>query len=398
MTFLLDTPTQLELPISPDLATQSWQQSQSQPTVLGQWQQYLNQICYQTFLPWLETEQQSPARVSLNQTLLPSLWSVVNGTAITWGEKRLILVPDKSMDISEFRVPQEWVDIPELVGDYYLAVQINPEELSMGVWGYTTHQQLKTTGSYNSSDKSYSIDAQEMISDLTVLWVVNQLNSAEVTRVPVANFSPVTATQAENLLSRLANPEIIQPRLELPLSLWAGIITNDNWRANLYQMRQRGFVNPSLGNFAPAKVAANLSQWLQNSFEESWQSLENLLGNNTNLAFNLRQPTEQEDTTIRRVKSLNLPQGEAFLILGLDTETDGRIGIRIQLRTLNQELSLPSHLSLKLLSSTGEMIQSVESREQDNMIQIKRFKIRPGTQFSVQIQVDSFVVTEDFVV
>jgi hypothetical protein len=385
---LSSIPTQLEFQISPKLSQQSWQQSQSQPTAKAQWNVYLNQICLQTLLPWLETEYEAQVSIWLNDESLPNFWSVVNGTALTWGNKRLILVPDKCFDNSELLIPQEWVDIPAWVGDYYLAVQINPDELLMRVWGYATHEQIKSTGSYNQFDKSYSLDAQEIIQDINVLWVVNQLNPQEPTRIPVTDLSPVSPTQSENLLQRLANHDVFQPRLELPFYLWGALVSDDNWRNRFAQVRQ--------GDTIKFNIAVNLSQWLQNTFEDSWQSLDNLLGRD-GLAFNFRQTAEQNEATIKRVKSLNLPDREVLLLLGLDIETDGRIGIRIQLRSQNQD-ELPPQLSLKLLSSSGDIIQSIQSRANDSVIQLKRFKSNVGTQFAIQIEVNDLIITEDFVI
>ncbi|BAZ41973.1 hypothetical protein NIES4101_79410 [Calothrix sp. NIES-4101] len=394
MTFLTENLTQLEFQISPDLAQQSWLKSQLQSTAKGQWNAYLNQISLQILLPWLQTEYEQQTSLVFNEKLLSSFWDVVNGTAINWGHKRLIIIPEKSLDNSEYSIPQEWIDVPKLVGDYYLAVQINPDELSMRVWGYTTHEQIKVSGRYNSTDRTYSLDTEEIITDLNVLWVVSQLNPEEKTCAPVASLSPVPAIQAENLLSRLTNPNIIQPRLELPFALWGDLVSNDDWRQKLYQLRQ-GEVST---NLSPRQVAANISQWLQNTFEESWQSLDNLLGTNASLGFSFRKAAEESDATIKRAKSLNLPNAEVILIMGLDTETDDRIGIRIQLRSRSQEEYLPAAINLKLLSASGNIIQSIQSRSQDNIIQLKRFKSPVGTQFSVQVEVDNFVVTENFTI
>jgi Protein of unknown function (DUF1822) len=385
MVLLFDDLTQIELQISPDLAEQAWRQSQSQPTVKGQWNAYLNQMCLQTFIPWLQAEHQAQVNTTLNQASLSSFWAFTNGTAITWNNKRLILIPEKSIDNTEYTIPQEWLDIPKLVGDYYLAVQINPSELSMRVWGYTTHEQIKTKGTYNAIDRTYSLDAEQTIQDLSVLWVVSQLNPNEQTRISVPTLSPVPTNQAENLLSRLTNLDIIQPRLEIPFSLWGELFADDNWRQRLYQQRQQ--------QSAP-NIITNLSQWLQNTFEDSWQSLDNiLLGANFNLNFSLR--ATDNDTSIKRVKSLNLPNGETFLILELEPESDGRIGIRIQLRTRSQEEYLLPQTNLKLLSASGQIIQSVQARTQDNIIQLKRFKTPTGTQFTIQIDIDGLTLTEN---
>jgi hypothetical protein len=43
--------------------------------------------------------------------------------------------------------------------------------------------------------------------------------------------------QAENLIHRLANPTIINPRLEIPFHLWGALIEHGGWRKSLYQKR-----------------------------------------------------------------------------------------------------------------------------------------------------------------
>ncbi|BAZ09287.1 hypothetical protein NIES4071_10950 [Calothrix sp. NIES-4071] len=372
MTILSD-PTQIELEISPNLVEQLWRHHKS---TFSHWNIFLNQICLQTFLPTLEED------VILDSASVPSFWAHVNGAAFTWRNKRIILIPEISIDTTEYTIPQEWVDIEQLVGDYYLAVKINPDELSMRVWGYTTHERIKSTATYNF-DRTYSLDAQYLIPDLNVLWVVSQLNPDEPTRVTVPTFSPVPTTQAENLLLRCSNTNIIQPRLEIPFSLWASLITDDNWRQRLYQLRTG----------QPAKT--NLSQWLQNTFTDTWQAIDSILSPSSGASFGLR--ATETDTSIKRVKSLNLPNEEAFLVLGLEAEPDGRIGIRIQLRSRSQDEYLPPETTLKLISASGDVIQSIQSRNQDNIIQLKRFKSPVGVEFSIQVEVGDFVVTENCV-
>jgi Protein of unknown function (DUF1822) len=364
MTILFDNPNQIELDISPDLVQQLWRPLQ--------WNTFLNQLCLQTFLPILEED------VTLDPISTANFWTHVNGAAFMWRNKRIILIPNIYIDTTEFTIPQEWVDIPQLVGDYYLAVQINPDELTMRVWGYTTHQLIKSKATYNF-DRTYTLDGQYLIPDLNVLWVVSQLNSTEPTRVTVPDLSPVGATLAENLLSRLGNLNIIQPRLEIPFSLWAGLITNDNWRQRLYQLRQG------------QPVKTNLRQWLQNAFAETWQSIDSILSpSSTSFAFR----TTENDTSIKRVKALNLPGNQAFLVMGLQTEADDRIGVRIQLRSRGQDEYLPPDTILKVISETGDVIQSVQSRYQDNIIQLKRFKVPAGVEFAIQVEVGDFVTIE----
>lgn len=397
MTFSCVPPTQLWLDVSPDVQEQSWQQSQSFVTPCGRWNAYLNQMCLSTFLPWLQEEYEPEATLWTDDTALPSSWEVVNGIAITVDTKRLVLIPDKTIETREFSVLQEWVDIPGWAGDYYLAVQVDPEGEWMRIWGYTTHEQLKTSGSYDPSDRTYWLDATEMIEDVSVLWVVRQLYPDEPTQVAIAPLPGIPDTQAENLLERLANPAILNPRLELPFELWGALLEREDWRQRLYQQRRQQQSAESVSN----QIRVNLSQWFQNLFEDTWQSLEALFPSQPDFALSLRSASQQRETVVRRAKLINLetqlPSSALVLLLILEAESDGRMGIRIQLRPTEAEAHLPANLRLALLSPTGETVQSVEARDRDNHIQLKRFKCPPGTPFTVQVMLDGVSMTEEFV-
>lgn len=396
MTFSCVPLTQLWLDVSPDVQEQSWQQSQSFVTPCGRWNAYLNQMCLSTFLPWLQEEYEPEATLWTDDTALPSFWEVVNGTAITVDTKRLVLIPDKTVEAREFGVPQEWVDIPGWAGDYYLAVQVDPEGEGMRIWGYTTHEQLKTSGSYDPSDRTYWLDATEMIEDVSVLWVVRQLYPDESTQSVIAPLPAIPDTQAENLLQRLANPAILNPRLELPFELWGALLEREDWLHRLYQQR-RGQSVESPSN----QVRVNLSQWFQNIFEDTWQSLEALFPSQPDFALGLRGASEQSETIVRRAKLINLetqvPSPTLVLLLILESESDGRMGIRIQLCPTESNAHLPTHLRLALLSPTGETVQLVEARDRDNHIQLKRFRCPPGMPFAIQVALDGVSITEEFV-
>ena len=96
------------------------------------------------FLPWLQEESRA-SKID---------WELVNGTAITIEDSRLLLVPSEAEDLSELRVPQEWIDIPALRADYYLAVQVNVDAGYIRIWAYTTHQQLKNNGCFDPMDRT----------------------------------------------------------------------------------------------------------------------------------------------------------------------------------------------------------------------------------------------------
>jgi hypothetical protein len=174
--------------------------------------------------------------------------------------------------------------------------------------------------------------------------------------------------------------------------MWGALVANDGWRQRLCQLRQG---TPAV-EASPITQIVNLGQWFQNIFAESWQALESLV-NPAEVAVSLRQTTESTQTAIQRVKPIDLPEQSVLLIVALAPEEDGRVEIRTQLRPRDRGVHLPENLSLALLSTTGKMVQSVQAREQDDSIQLRRFKCAPGTQFRLQVAMNSTVVlTEDF--
>ena len=220
----------------------------------AQWRAIINQMCLDAVIPWLQEESAQPVKAQA----LPNVWEFVNGTKVEGKDLNLVIIPSTEIDQSELRVPQEWVDIPSWKGDYYFAVRVNPEENWLTIWGYTTHHQLKTQGKYNAGDRTYSLDEEHLIQDINVLWISHQLTAAEsvaefIPEVPQAEVAPMPLlpiAQAQNLLERLGNPTVVFPRLAVPFSLWAGLITHSGWRQQLYERRQ--------GN-APGSIL----QWLQ---------------------------------------------------------------------------------------------------------------------------------------
>lgn len=230
-------PTQVWLEFPESEQTQAWQQSQSLSRPSSCWNAYLNQLCLSTVLSWLREEYAPKATVWPNVATRLSFWEVVNGTAITLDGTRFVLVPTETIDLSELRVPQEWVDIPSWAADYYLAVQVNPDDRTVQIWGYATHQQLKTKGTYQKSDRSYCLASDDLIQNLNVLWVARHLCPEETTREAIAPLAGLPLAQIENLLQRLGNPAVIAPRLAVSFELWGALLEHGGWRQRLYERR-----------------------------------------------------------------------------------------------------------------------------------------------------------------
>ncbi len=386
MTLELIPITQLTLPIPAPMSDRAWQQAQAYRSVESRWNSYLNQIASQSIAADLAADFPQ-IRISPDS----DTWQFVNGSVLELNGKRIVLLSSKAIDHSELVIPQEWVDIPAWAGDYFIAVQIDPDAEMLHCWGYTTHQRMKAKARYDASDRTYSLDAHHLIADISGLWVIQQLNPSEVTQTAIAPLASVAATQAEHLLQRLAT--VPNPRLEIPFELWGALVSDRQWRQRLVELRQGATsVRTDL-----TTATSRLSGWLQNAFSTGWQAVEDFLGEDAELALAFRQ-TATPTSTVRRVKALQLPDRLLLLLVSVESEADERLGIGVQLRSIYNTETLPADLTLTLLSSDDEVMRSVVTRDRDNAIQLPRFRLNSGTEFKIQVQLGATTVVESFLV
>ncbi|MDZ8138096.1 MAG: DUF1822 family protein [Nostoc sp. DedQUE04] len=389
----------------------AWQYSQQHHSnPIARYNSYLNHICLDSFITWLEDwlQEESGPKPSVwpGKDTLPTILEVVNGIAIQLGETRLILLPTETTDLEELSVPQEWVDIPNWIADYYLAVQVNlddEDECWMAVRGFATHRQLKNEARYNQSDRTYSLAVDELTENFTILLATLGLNFRE----EVSPLTTLSTDEAQDLLRTLANPSIYSPRLrsDVSFSQWAGLIANEQWRQQLYNQRLgllQSEVSP-VADIVPNKIQVNLSQWFDKVFEIGWQSIDTLI--NTPQLGNLAFATRSFDAS--RISGVNggklidlgmqLGEQSVVLLVALTEEAQEKIGVLVQAHPTGNQKYLPPYLKL-VLSSSGETLQVVESRTQDYYISLNRFKCLRETSFSIQLILGNFSITEDFVV
>jgi Protein of unknown function (DUF1822) len=201
------------------------------------WNTFLNQVCLETVLPWLQEDYLPQAKVFPNQSALPSFWELVNGTAIALQNRRLVLLPTEAIDLDELRIPQEWVDISSWAADYYLAVQVNIDDRWVRLGGVATHRQVKASR-YDGSDRTYCLNEEDLIPDFGTLWVAQQLNPQESVRAEIPAIVPLPLAQVEPLITRLGNPQLLNPRLAVPFTQWAGLVGHGGWRQRLANRRR----------------------------------------------------------------------------------------------------------------------------------------------------------------
>ncbi|MEH1945139.1 MAG: DUF1822 family protein [Nostoc sp.] len=392
----------LQIPIS--IQQQAWKDAQQHSHKLAQYSAYLNRICLYTFVDWLNN--QLSDQVLTNYSIYPSedglcsILEVVNGTAIGIDTRRIILIPNENIDSESLRVPQEWIDIPTFVGDYYLAVQIdleaNVDECTLTVQGFATHRQVKQLSKYDPRDRTYILSTDQLIASLTAM----QLTLGTQMREEVPELPILSEPDAQSLLEMLGDTSIYSPRLrvDIPFAQWAALLNNDEWRQQLYLRRTGRLATKS-------KVKTNnLNKWLQNTFGDGWQSLNTLFNQESgNLVYSFRNnEVAAKGISIDGIKlidlGMQLSNQSVALLVGLTPETDGKVAVRVQLHPAKGQTYLPPNIKLALFSQSESILQEIQSRIQDNFIQLKRFICPPGKTFKIQVSIDEFRVTEEFVI
>ena len=295
----LETTQSLWIEFSSDQIQQAWPEAGRYSHRAACWNAFVNQLCLNGFIPWLETIlPPSDRAVSVwpGVATQPSVWEALNGAAITFGETRWILIPTETVEPDGFFVPREWVDLPSFAGDYYLSLQVEIDEERDAGWmrllGYTTHEKLKRRNRYDPIFATYSIETSDAIDDFATLWLAQKLRPHR--RVELATLPVLSGDRAECLLQQLAQTAGYSPRLRQTLDItfeeWGALLENDRWRQRLHQLRleavqsrmQLDATQLDTTHYRPSAI--NLARWLQHLGREAgdrldggWQTLEEVV-------------------------------------------------------------------------------------------------------------------------
>ena len=254
----------LYLEIDPRQKAMAWQQSQVLSTANSRWRAYINQLGLTALTTWLKAEGLK-AKPALAKALQPTVWELMTGSAITCQGARLVVLPTESLDSDELRVPQSWVDIPSWMGDYYVSLQVNPDEGWVRCAGFVTHQALKESGDYDWRDRTYSLDESDVTTDLSVLHIAQDLYPEAIKRGTVAALPELSIDQAHKLIERIAKPTLLEPRLAVGFEQWGALMAHGGWRRQLAERRW-------------GKTTLPVKQWLQAGAQQLADGIAQQLG------------------------------------------------------------------------------------------------------------------------
>ncbi len=279
----------------------AWNESKKQSHTLAKYNAYLNHVCLSTFTNWLQNwikdTLEENHKIHSYPNNLSSVWEFMNGVALQFGETRLVLVPSNDIDLEEFRVEREWIDISTWRADYYIDIRVNLDAEDKLCWievlGFATYQQLKVDGIYNRGNRTYSLPSEKLISDLDVMTIALNFNvKSEVSDLPV-----LPKTEVKRSIEDLGKPSLYSPRLQTDISFekWAVLLENEEYRQELFDWRMGKVVSTPEMTHQTVTTLSNsdtesnrkyiiLTQWLQQLRQDRqeitdkrWQLSERLL-------------------------------------------------------------------------------------------------------------------------
>lgn len=232
---------------------------------------YLNNLCLNAFLRWMQDNLGLATSVSIfpHREVLPKIWEFVNGCGIKFGDKRLVLIPSDGIDIEDFAVPQEWVDIPNWAADYYLPIQVDLEKQYLHCWGLISQQSLRAKADYDPIYRLYYVERDWIIPNLEALGIA--LNLCPDEKGKVTALPKLSATEAEGLIEELSKPSLYSSRLKVQFEKWGALLNDNHWLQKLHERR--------LPSVSPA--IHSLSRWLDGVVEAGWQTFEELFTSKT---------------------------------------------------------------------------------------------------------------------
>lgn len=145
----------------------------------------------------------------------------------------------------------------------------------------------------------------------------------------------------------------------------------------------------------PILPRVNLSQWLDNYFEQGWQKLEDLFSlDELTPAFSMRSSFMERGKQI--CLTTQVTQQTIILVVKLNPQSENGTNIIVEARPQSGRLYLPENLQVKVLNEHKEAVMQATASSSNQNIQFD-FNVDSGECFSLQITLGEDSVIEDFV-
>jgi Protein of unknown function (DUF1822) len=282
----------------------------------------LNQICIAPVKQWIETNFNLTAKPTFPCWLdrhenFEFISKLVNGFVLQVGSQRIVFMPSDAIDLEEFEVPQEWVDLPNWAGSYYVPIRVDLEHQFLHLWGFISYRDLTAQATRDRVFRNYHIAQTEITTDLDLLhddreFAADLQQISTPTKVtPLDRLSP---TEAHDLIQQLHQRKSrLSPRLDLPFERWGAMLDDA-------QLLER---------YCHEDAETDLGTWWESTKTTIWDGFE-LMGHFLN------PPQAVPALGVDRVPSLHAIKG---VDLGAEQEIDAAITELYQQQT---DLPMPA--------------------------------------------------------
>jgi hypothetical protein len=397
---------------------------------------------------------------------LSTIWELINGTLLEIDQTKLVIIPFENEDLGAFSIPQEWVDIPNWNADYYLFSEIDEDEnedIIIRFSCFATHSLVKKKGKYNEEERSYLLSLENVCDDFSFLWMTKGLNfnksaknfpelsieKAENLLTKLSNpyishprlaidFQDWAALLTENkwretLYNRRLKINNLRNWLKIKEEEIIDLVTK-GWQntevffnyleLNSVQpelVRDLNFFNEIISLIQPhqPKLIRNQAVGILGAIKNT-----NFCMDIVNILTNLIDTDHDEDIRYQAGLSLGklIPDHpkasvsnsrlidlafkiegcKIVLVVTIIPKNDNKLGIWIQVKTVEKKDKLPPRLTLSILSEYDEIKMEVVARNDhdnkgiDQVIQ-KRFTLPFFTHFKTKVSLDDISFIEEFV-
>lgn len=316
-----------------------------------QWEVYLNALALFGFEAWLKEQlpelPELPMQRDVNQ---------VGACYLQAGEFKLCILATEQVLDEVVNIPRTVFAQPELAAHFYVVLEVLEEQEQAIARGFLRHDELMSY--YHQAAQSvpesevYSLPLSALDAEINHLVIYTRYSAPSAILLPEVSAAPNEATLTSNLTTNLT--------------------------ADLTVIRTR------------------LSQWLQGTLDQGWQAIDALINPEASLALSPRQLSSGTKGGKLINFEMQLGTQTVALVVTVVPEEEEKLGIGIQVLPVGEAAVLPPHLKLTLLSKTEEVLQDVQSRGQDNYIQLRPFKGKRGTNFSIEVSLNGINVKEAF--
>lgn len=318
---------------------------------LQQWQNYLNALALLSFEQWLsERLPEYPIERSPN-FIGPVFYVEVNGF-------RFCLIAIEHVLDEIMQIPQALIEQPALAAHFYVLLEVSEEQELVIVRGFLRFDELisyRDRHTCQPRDSCYPLPLTLM--DAEPNHLLFYCRSVQPTAIALES-------------------SVSQKSFTLPIN--AATPVAERFLIGL------------------THTTTKLTQWLQDAVDPNWQTIDQLIDPKAYLSLS----TRSLESVARRGKLINLgvqvAQQSVALLVNVTSEAEEKLGVLVQLHPTGEARFLIPDLKLSLRLSTGKLLQEVTSRDQDNYIQLKPFKGKPGQRFKVSIHLNRETVEENF--